>query len=259
MLTAFKELYNYRELMGIWALREIRARYTQSFLGFAWALFQPAMMTITFILMAYILRIPSDGIPYPIFVFVAQLAWSFFSRGLSGAIPSLTHNMSLVTKVYVPRATFPLASIAAYFVDFLCASVILIVMMAVYRIPLNPAMPFIIVLLVIQILLMAGLSLFGSALNVFSRDVGQLIPLFLQVATYLCPVIYPVSQVPERFRALYMLNPMAVIIDGYRLIIFQGKLPATQDVLIATGVSLAVFVIGFTVFHRLENQFADVV
>ena len=260
MLTGIQELYSYRELVAMWALREIKGRYTQSVFGLAWAVFQPIALSLVYVLVfAYIVRVPSDGIPYPLFVFTAQLPWSFFSRGLSGAVPSIVTNMNLVTKIYVPRATFPLASIAAYFMDFVWGLLVLIAMMLYYAVPINAAMPFVIVLFAIQVLLMAGLALIASALNVFFRDIGQMLPLLLQIATYACPIIYSLSLVPERLRPFYMLNPMAVIIDGYRSVLFKGTLPDLGYVAIAAAISLAIFIAGFALFHSLEDQFADVI
>lgn len=254
------ELYLYRELVAMWALREIKARYTQSIFGLAWAVFQPIALSLVYVLVfAYIVRVPSDGIPYPLFVFAAQLPWSFFSRGLLGAVPSIVSNMNLVTKIYVPRATFPLASIMAYFMDFAWGLLVLIVMMIYYAVPLNAAMPFVVVLFFIQVLLMGGLALMASALNVFLRDINQMLPLLLQIAMYACPIIYSVSLVPERLRPFYLLNPMAVIIDGYRSVLFKGVLPDLSYVAIAAAISLAVFMAGFFVFRKLEDQFADVI
>lgn len=260
MLSGIQELYRYRELVGMWAVREIKGRYTQSILGLAWAVFQPIALSLVYVLVfAYIVRVPSDGIPYPVFVFAAQLPWSFFSRGLLGAVPSIVTNMNLVTKIYVPRATFPLASIGAYLMDFVWGVAVLIVMMLWYGIPLNPAMPFVLVLFAIQLMLMGGLALLFAALNVFFRDIGQMLPLLLQIATYACPVIYSVSLVPERLRPYYMLNPMAVVIDGYRQVLFKGTLPDPAYTAIAAAISFAVFAIGFLIFRRLEDQFADVI
>lgn len=255
-----QEIYSYRELVGMWALREIKARYTQSVFGLAWAVFQPIALSLVYVLVfAYIVRVPSDGIPYPLFVFAAQLPWSFFSRGLLSAVPSIVTNMNLVTKIYVPRAIFPLASIMACFMDFAWGLLVLIVMMIYYVVPLNAAMPFVIVLFAIQVLLMGGLALIASALNVFLRDVSQMLPLLLQIAMYACPIIYSVSLVPERFRPLYLLNPMAVIIDGYRSVLFKGVLPDLGYIAIAAAISLAIFIAGFAIFRALEDQFADVI
>ena len=259
MISGISELYARRELLLMWTMREIRARYTQSRLGLVWALFQPVVLSLIYVFVALILKIPSDGVPYPIFVYVAQLPWSFFSRGLLGAVPSIVSNMNLVTKVYVPRAVFPLSSIATCFVDFLIGIVVLILMMLAYRIPLNPAMPFLVVLLVIQMLLMSGLGLLFAAMNVFSRDIGQLLPLTLQIFVYLCPIIYPLSMVPERFRALYLLNPMATLIDGYRQVLFNGVIPDLRYIALAACIAVVVFIIGFALFRRVEDQFADVI
>jgi ABC-type polysaccharide/polyol phosphate export permease len=260
MFTGIKELYAYRELIGIWAEREIRARYSHSVLGVVWAIFQPlAFMIIYAFVFTRILRVDTDEVPYLIFIYVGQLPWSFFARGLLGAVPSIVANMNLVTKIYVPRATFPLAAIATYFVDFLCGIVVLVLLMIYYQTPLKPAMPFVLVLLFIQILLMSGLGLFFAAINVRFRDINQMLPLLLQLFFYACPIIYPVSLVPESLRSLYMLNPIAVLVEGYRQIIFNGTLPDPAHLALAAALALVAFIIGFTVFRNSEDQFADII
>jgi lipopolysaccharide transport system permease protein len=206
-----------------------------------------------------ILQVDTGKVPYIVFVYVGQLFWSFFARGLLGAVPSIVANMSLVTKVYVPRATFPLAAIATYFVDFLCGTVVLVALMIFYSIPLQPTLPFVVVLLVIQVALMSGLGLLFAAINVRFRDVSQMLPLLLQLFFYACPIIYPLSLVPAALRSIYMLNPVAVLIEGYRLAIFDGVLPPPAQVALAAAISLIVFIIGFSVFRNMEDQFADII
>jgi lipopolysaccharide transport system permease protein len=260
LLAGFRELWDYRELLWVWTLRGIKVRYKQSFFGFAWAIFQPLALTAIFVLVfSYFVRLPSDGIPYPIFVYSAMLPWSFFSRSVIGGIHSLVGNMNLVKKIYFPRAIFPTAAIAAHFADFICGLVVFLALMIYYRVPLNPAMGMLPVLFLIQLLLTTGVSLGASAINVFYRDVNQMAPLLLQIWMYACPIVYPVSLIPDWLRPWYMLNPMAVIIDAYRGIILKGQWPDMPMVGVAAALSLSIFALGYLIFKRLEDQFADVI
>ncbi len=260
LLAGFRELYDYRELLQTWALREIKARYKQSLFGFAWAIFQPLAFSAIYVLVfSYIFKVPSDGIPYPIFVYSAILPWTFFARAIVGGVPSIVANINLVTKIYLPRAMFPLAAIATHFIDFLCGLVVFIALMIYYRVPPNPAMGLLPVLFLIQLLLIAGVVLGASAINVFYRDVNQMTPLLLQLWMYACPIIYPVSLVPDWLRPWYMLNPMAVIIDAYRQVILKAQLPAWNHLGMAAIISLAVFCLGYVTFKRLEGRFADLI
>ncbi|RME74317.1 MAG: ABC transporter permease [Chloroflexi bacterium] len=259
-LSAFRELYDYRELLYVWSLRDLKARYKQSLFGFAWAIFQPLALTAVFVVaFSYFIRLPSDGLPYPIFVFAAMLPWSFFARSLNTGITSIVLNMHLVTKIYFPRAIFPLTNIVTGFADFLMGLVVFIGLMFYYQVPLNPAMLTLPLLFVVQLLLMAGLALGASALNVFYRDIGQMTPLLLQIWMYACPIIYPLSIIPDWIRPFYMLNPMAVIIHSYRQVILQGQAPNWGEVGLAAVISAAVFVGGYLIFKRLEDQFADII
>ena len=260
MLREFKHLYGYRELLLTWIVREVKARYIQSLFGFAWAIFQPLALTVVFtIVFSYIVRLPSDDLPYPIFVYSAMLPWSFFSRALIGGVESIVGNMSLVTKIYFPRAILPLAAVATHFVDFLCGVIVFIGLLIYYQVPLNPAMGLIPVLFLIQLLLTAGLALGAAAINVFYRDVKQMLPLLLQIWMYACPIIYPVSMVPDWLRPWYLLNPMAVVIDGYRETILKGQWPAWQGIATAAAVSILIFFAGYLAFERLEGRFADII
>ena len=254
------ELYRNRELLGIWSLREIRSRYIQSIFGLGWALFQPLSLTVMFVIVfSYFLRLPSDGIPYPIFVYTATLPWNFLSRSITGGVNSIVGNMGLVTKIYFPRSILPLSLTAAYFVDFMIGLLVFLAMMIFYRIHFNITMVMLPVLLLIQLLLTAGVSFGFGAITVYYRDMMQMTPLFLQIWMYASPVIYPVSQVPPRLLPIYMLNPMAVIINAYREVTLKGNWPDMVQVGIATLISLLVFVIGYYIFIKLEDNFADVI
>jgi len=257
---ALWELFGYRELLLAWTIREIKVRYKQSLLGAAWAILQPlSLMVIYTIVFSFFIRVPSDGIPYPLFSYTALLPWTFFAACLSFGVPSLINNTNLVTKVYFPREIFPLASIGASFIDFLVASFLFIGLLIYYHAPLGYALVWLPVILCGQILLSTGVVLFASAVNVFYRDVRFVIPLAIQLWLYASPVIYPVSIVPEQFRIAYMLNPMAGIVDSYRTVLLLGQTPNPQYLGIALAISAFVFVAGYIFFKRVEMNFADVI
>jgi lipopolysaccharide transport system permease protein len=249
-----------RELLHVWTAREIRARYKQSFFGVAWALFQPVALSAVFALVfSYIVHVPSDGVPYPIFVYSAMLPWTFFARALTAAVSSIVTNMNLVTKIAFPREVLPIATIATHFVDYLCGFAVLVAMLVYYQVDVGPSLLLVPVILAVQLALMIGLALAAAAANVFFRDVNQMVPLLLQVWMYACPIIYPLSLLPAWLRPWYLLNPMAGIIDAYRQVIVKGTLPDGQAFGIAAVVSVVVAIAGFAVFRRLEDQFADVI
>jgi lipopolysaccharide transport system permease protein len=260
MLQEIKEIAKYHELLWVWTMREIKVRYKQSFLGGAWAILQPVSLMLIFsLIFTRFVKVPTEGIPYPIFSYTALLPWTFLTTSISFAVPSLIGNTSLLTKIYFPREIFPLSAIGASFLDTLIASLVFIVMMLFYKVPIHYTMTLIPLLLVVQILLTLGISLFASAVLVFYRDVRFVIPLLLQLWMYASPVFYPVSSVPEKYRTLYMLNPMAGVIESFRAVVLKGVWPNWGELGLAALVSLAIFFIGFSFFKRLEWQFADIV
>jgi len=260
MLSALRELAQHRELLINWTIREIKIRYKQSMLGAAWAILQPLSATIVFsIIFSMFVRVPTDGIPYPIFYYSALLPWTFFATAISTGVPSLVNNMSLVTKIYYPREIMPLAAILASFFDFLIASLIFIGMMIFYQIPVSLTFVFIPLILIIQSILTVGVVFLGSAMMVFYRDIRFIMPLGIQIWMFLSPIIYPLSKVPERFRLLYMLNPMAVVIDSYRRVILQGKLPHITYLLVGGAVSSLLLLGSYYYFKQAETIFADVI
>lgn len=258
MLTHLRELYHARELLFVWTRREFRVRYSQSLLGVAWVILQPlALMIIFTVVFSAFLRVPTGGVPYPVFAYTALLPWTFLTSALSTAIPSLANNFTLVSRIYFPREILPLANVFTSLIDFMIASVLLLAMILLYQVPVTPYLLLVPLLVVIQLALTIGISLVGAAENVFYRDIRYVIPLVLQLWLYMSPVIYPPEVVPERLQPLYFLNPMAALIDGYRRVILFGQPPQWPYVLIAAGVSFAVLVLGYRRFKRAERKFAD--
>lgn len=260
MLASFLNLYRHRELLWMWTQREIRARYKQSLFGFAWAVFQPLALTLVFVIVfSFIIRFPTGDIPYAIFVYTAMLPWTFFARGVGASVTSVVVNLNLVTKVNVPRAIFPIATVLTYFVDYLCGAAVFVLMMLYYQTPVTPAIALLPALLTIQIILMIGLALAGSSLNVLYRDVAQMTPLLLQILMYAVPIIYPFSMVPTWLRPWYLLNPMAGLIISYRSVVLEGVAPPMDILTITVAVSLLIFLGGLWIFKRLERRFADLI
>lgn len=253
-------LYRYRDLLWLWTAREVRVRYQQSLLGMAWAVIQPLSLTLIFTLVfSRIVRIETGGIPYPVFAYAALVPWTFFATALGFGIPSLVNNMNLVNKIYFPREILPLASIGAAAVDFAIAFLIFLGMMLAYQLPLRPQIWWIIPLLLLQMVLMLGVTLIGSAVIVFFRDVRFVVPLLTQVWMYATPVIYPMDLVPPELRPYYVLNPMVGIVDGYRRVLLMGEAPVTAEILTSALLAGIVFLGGYLLFKRAEPLFADVI
>ena len=258
MFSNILELLKHKELLLNITKREIKVRYKQSIFGIFWAILQPlAMMIIFTIVFSRIAKIPSDGIPYPVFSYVALLPWTFFSTSLAFAIPSLVSNNNLLTKIYFPREIFPIASILAAFVDFCIAAVIFLAILIFYKVTLTLNAFYVIPILLVQVMLTLAVALFASAINVFYRDIKYALPFFIQLWMYLSPVIYPVSSVPDRFKSLYMLNPMAPIISGYRNILLKGISPDFYYLGISAFITVIMLFLSYKYFKKVEMSFAD--
>lgn len=254
-----QELHKFRGLLWVWSLREIRVRYKQSILGGLWAILQPfSTMLIFTLVFGVIIKVPTNGIPYPVFFYSALLPWTFFSASIGSAVQSLIANINLVTKIYFPREVLPIASTIAAFIDFLIAAVLYIVLLLLYQVPIKITILWIPILLLMQILLTLGISFFGSALIVAYRDIRFVIPLALQLWMYLSPVAYSVNSVPDRFRLIYMLNPMAGIIESYRTILMGGT-PQWEYLAIEMIIIVPIFVLGYIYFKNKEAYFADII
>ncbi len=260
LLEYVKELYRYRELVWVWGLREIRVRYKQSLLGVAWAILQPlAMMAIFTIVFSHFARVPTDGVPYPLFSYAALLPWTLLSTAITFGVPSLVNNLNLVVKTYFPREILPIGAVGASFFDFLIASSIFIFLLLYYRVELTWAVLWLPLILILQLVLIAGVSIAGSALLVLYRDMRFIVPLGLQIWLYLTPVIYPVTVVPEQYLPLYMLNPMAGIITAYRQVVLYGQSPTWTYLAISAVEAVLIFLFGYMTFKKLETSFADII
>ena len=255
-----KELWEYRELIYFLTWRDIKVRYKQTALGAAWAIIQPLFMMLVFSLFfGRLARVPSDGVPYPVFTYCALIPWQLFAHSLTESSNSLVANERLITKVYFPRLIIPISAVLGGLVDFLIAFVVLLGMMAYYGIYPGSAiitLPFFVLLAVMTAL---GTGLWLSALNVQYRDVRYTITFLTQFWLFATPVAYPSSLVPERWRPLYGLNPMAGVVEGFRWALL-GK-TSSPGPLLAVSVAVVILILigGLYYFRRMENSFADVV
>ena len=255
-----KLLIQYRELFLELAKREIKARYKQSVLGYAWVILNPffQMLVMAFVF-SKILRVTHLHVPYALFLYVGLLSWNLFATSLTSSINSLVENASLLTKIYFPREVFVLSTIVAKIVDFLLASVVLVLFFVFWRQGVSIHILWIIPIFVIQQFFTYGLSLLLAAFNLFYRDVQYLFSLIVLIWMYLTPVIYPIEMFPEQYRWVFKLNPMAVIINAYRQVTLGGGAPNLHNLGIALILSLLMILIGQKVFKHLEGMFADVV
>ncbi|MEW6085914.1 MAG: ABC transporter permease [Chloroflexota bacterium] len=254
------ELYRYRELVLVWGLREVRVRYKQSLLGVMWAILQPLVMMIVFTLVfSRFAKVPTDGIPYPLFSYTALLPWTLLATAISFGVPSLVNNLNLVVKTYFPREILPIGAVGASFFDFMVASSVFAVLLLYYRIELTWMTLWLPLVLILQLVLILGIAFAGSALLVLYRDLRFIVPLGLQIWLYLTPVIYPITIIPEQYLTLYMLNPMAGIITAYRQIILFGQQPNLMYLGIAGLEAILIFLFGYMMFKKLEISFADII
>ncbi|MBI5879686.1 MAG: ABC transporter permease [Chloroflexi bacterium] len=259
-MTILRSLWKHRDLLVAWTEREIKIRYKQSVVGSLWAILQPLSLMIMFtVIFSYWARVTTNGIPYPLFSYVALLPWTLFATSITFAVPSLVNNISLVTKVYFPREILPIASVLAALLDFGIASTIFLALSLFYQFQLSWTIVFVIPLLVLQLLLTVGIVLFLSAVNVFFRDIRFVIPIAVQLLMYASPIIYPISMVPDDWRLVYMLNPLAGLIDAYRSVVLAGEFPNMVFIGYSAIMSIGVFVLGYTYFKRQEPNFADLI
>jgi lipopolysaccharide transport system permease protein len=260
------ELWEYRELLYFLVWRDIKVRYKQTVLGVAWAILQPLATAAVFtIFFGRIARIPSDGVPYPLFAYGGLLVWTFFAQGVSGSSSSLVGSANLITKVYFPRLVIPIASVAAGLVDLVIAFPLLIVMMVFYRIAPGPAMLFVPLILLLAFVASLGVGLWLSAVCVEYRDVRHVVPFLVQLWLFVTPVIYPTSKMaPVMSRVglplwLLGLNPMAGVVEGFRAALL-GTGTHIGPLLLASTVSAFAFLTSATMYFRsVERSFADVV
>ncbi|MGV7223628.1 MAG: ABC transporter permease [Nitrospinales bacterium] len=256
----FAELWQYRELLVFYAVRDIKVRYKQTLLGAAWAILQPVMTMVVFsIFFGKLAGVPSDGLPYPVFSFCGLLPWQLFSFALTQSSNSLVQNAHVLTKVYFPRLIIPFASVIAGLVDFAIAFVVLVIMMLYYNI--IPGWALITLPLFVLLALAAALSvgLWLSALNVKYRDVRYTIPFLTQLWLFVTPVAYASSLVPSKWQAVYAINPMAGVVEGFRWALLGKAAPPGTMFIISVAATAILLAGGLFYFARMEKTFPDII
>ncbi len=253
------DIWEYRELLYFLVWRDVKVRYKQTVLGAAWAILQPVMTMVVFsIFFGRLAKIPSDGIPYPVFAFTALLPWQLFAYALTESSNSLVSNQNLITKVYFPRLVIPISAVLAGLVDFAIALVVLLGLMWYFGIVPTAAVALLPVFVLFAIVTALAVGLWLSALNVKYRDVRYTIPFLTQFWMFATPVAYPASLVPEKWRALFGLNPMAGVVEGFRWALL-GKAHSPGPLLVVSVIAVVVLLIGGVMyFRRMESTFADV-
>jgi lipopolysaccharide transport system permease protein len=254
-----RELWAYRELIVFLAIRDVKVRYKQAVLGMAWAVLQPLAGALVFTLVFdRIAKLPSDGIPYPVFAFVGVMVWSYFTASVQTAMSSLVGNVGLVTKVYFPRMAAPIAAMGPGLLDMGISLLILAVLMAVYGVTPGIALLALPLCIVVLVALTFGVGLILATLNVRYRDVKGVSSLLLQLWLFASPVAYASSVIRDRWAALYALNPMAGLIDAFRWSLLGTPAPK-PSALIGLVILVLILVAGLAVFAREERRFADII
>jgi len=240
--------------------REVKGRYTQSLFGIGWAIAQPlATMAVFTLVFSRLGKIPSGGVPYPLFAYCALVPWFFFSNSVNSGTLSLITYRNIVTKTYFPREIVPLAQVCSRLVDLAASAALYALLMVYYGVGVGGwglLLPFFFLLLV---LFTVGVTLVTSSVNVFYRDVNPVVQIGLQLWMYLTPVAYPLSAAPERYRDFYMLNPLTAIVEGFRSSLVFGRPPDWQLVGISTAMIVALLGAALVMFKRMDKYFADVI
>jgi lipopolysaccharide transport system permease protein len=255
-----KELWEYRELLYFMAWRDIKVRYKQTVLGAAWAIIQPFFIMVIFsIFFGRLARVPSDGLPYPIFAYAALVPWTFFANGLNQASNSLVGSANLIRKVYFPRLVVPISSVISGVVDFVLAFIVLLGMMLFYGFTPTVNILWLPLFVLLTFVTALGVGFCLSALNVQFRDVRYTVPFLMQFWLFATPIAYPSSLLSEPWRTLYGINPMVGVVEGFRWALLGTDTAPGAIILVSSLVALALFIGGAFYFKRLERSFADVV
>jgi lipopolysaccharide transport system permease protein len=260
MRAQLREFWQHRDLTWSFTRRDIKARYKQTVLGAAWAILQPFSLMVVFtVIFSRFAQIPSDGIPYPVFSYTSLIFWSFFAKTILGGTVAIVANANLIRKIYFPRETLLVSVLLSGILDLAVSAVIFLGMLVYYQVPIGLTVLWVPVLLAVQTVFALAVIFVTAPLHVNFRDVGHGIPLVVQLWMFATPVAYPISLVPESLRALYLLNPMTPIIDGYRRTILQGLPPEPGPLVFSAVVSVALLLGGFAAFKYAERTFADVI
>lgn len=256
------DLWRYRELIFFLTWRDLKVRYKQTILGVAWAVIRPVItMVIYSLIFGNLAQLDSEGVPYSIFTYVALLPWQLFSKAMNDAGRSMVSNRNMVTKIYFPRLVIPVSTILSGLADFLIAFVILIGMMVYFQVPITLNILYLPLFLLLALVTALGVGLWFSALNVYYRDVGYVLPFLTEVWKYITPVAYSAQYITGRWQFIYALNPMAGVVQGFRWALLGTALDssALTTMLISAFVAVVVLISGLFYFRRMERSFADMV
>ena len=254
-----RELWEYRELLYFLTWRDIKVRYKQTALGVAWAIIQPFFTMLVFTFIRGLAKIPSDGIPYPVFCYAALVPWTFFANGLTNSSNSLVGSSNLLSKVYFPRLTIPLATVFAGIVDLLLAFGLLLVMMLYYGVAPTWQIVWLPLFLLLALVTSLGVGLWLSAMNVKYRDVKYIVPFIAQFWMLATPIAYPSSLLNEPWRTIYGLNPMAGVVEGFRWALLGSKITVGPLLIVSAAMAVLILAGGAFYFRRMEKTFADIV
>ncbi len=255
-----KEIWRFRELLLIFVWRDIKVRYKQTVVGILWVVFQPLLTMLIFsFFFGRLAKVPSDGVPYPVFVYAGLLLWNYFSAALTASSDSLVNTESIIKKVYFPRLLLPLGAVVTPVIDLLISTLVFIGLMFYYHVvPHYVGLLLMPVLIIFSAINAAGLGFLLSSINVKYRDVRFIVPFFVQVLFYVSPVIYPSSMIPAKYEWISFLNPMAAVISLARSSILGSDQIALTNLAISAVVSLVIFILGLIYFRKTEKFFADV-
>jgi lipopolysaccharide transport system permease protein len=260
-VESYREVWEHREVFYYLLLRNLKVRYRQTILGAAWAVLQPlALMALFVLVVGKLLSVESPGVPYPLFAFAALVPWGLFSQSLTLAAPSVVQDMNLVSKVYVPRLIIPLAAIGMLLLDYVITLAILFAMMAFYSVAPDPmAAVWVPALTLLALVASVAVGVWLSALMVMYRDVRVLVPFLAQVLLLLTPIAYSSELVPEEWRVVYGLNPMASVVEGFRSTLLGTPFPGAGMLAASIFAAVTLFAIALSYFRRVDRIFADVI
>ncbi|HEX4741990.1 MAG TPA: ABC transporter permease [Caulobacteraceae bacterium] len=254
------EVWRYRELLYVLVMRELKVRYKQAAIGALWALVQPVVAVAIFaVIFGYFAKMPSAGVPYVVFAFAAVLPWTYFAEALRRSSTGLIGDAELIRKIYFPRLLTPLALVIAPLAEFAAGFCVLLALLAWFHLAPGPGVILLPLFLLVAMLLALSLALWLAPISVRYRDVGHALPFLIQVWLYASPVAYPESLVPQRWRALYDLNPMVGVISGFRWALLGSGRPDLQAMGVSGAVIAVLLVGGVVFFRKMERSFADVI
>jgi lipopolysaccharide transport system permease protein len=255
-----RELWESRELLFFLIWRDVKVRYKQTALGAAWAIVNPVLTMIVFsIFFGGLAGIPSDGVPYPIFSLAALVPWTFFASGLTLAANSMVGDQSLITKIYFPRLTIPMAAVLSNLVDVALSFLVLLGLMRFYRISLVVQLMWLPLFVFFALVATLGVGLWLAALNVRYRDIRYITPYLVQVWLFVTPVVYPSSLLAEPWRTVYMINPLAGVVEGFRWTLLGTSAPPALAMMVSALCAVVIAASGALYFRRVEKSFADII